>query len=746
MYNIRVGYGCGIKATLLTASGEVCDLRRARYKGALLVLPNGSTIPCADVSVDDVTNAMYVRLLADRELTTTGKYGILFNVKMANGVMYSSPVIMFAEVSDNAEVEYKELNISFAVTVTYLPANVAYTGASPKISPNGTWLVFNDDINAYEDTGEPASYAGLLGDIQEVREELSSKTTPLFITENTTVDWKTIGKNSKGELCVIGGDSEVADYLDGYLSVNGYVKDEDVAATYASRKWVESKKYITFEDVPLTLKSYVNDAGYITLEAIAPYAKKADTLGGYGITNAYTKSEVDSAIFGALLPEKITPSILIDDITIKRKADGTLYAVGGAGGGGGSIAYPLTWSGYSSGSYDGSVSKNIAIPSLLSQLTNDAGFATSAAVSAMLSDYATKDFVTSKGYITSSALTPYITTESVNSLLTDYLPKSGGAVSGDITVTAGKISAPYFLALGIVSVNGGERDCMNITTSSAYPAIVMKGANHSGEVRLYNRGGTEWMLTDEGWGNTYSILHSGNYSEYALPITGGSVSGAVTINHNGNTPLVINQNYGTASNPRGVIVMNSSLSNNNLYISHLFGKEGSTRNSAWVGFYLDSASSNNNRLSMGLYGVDNVLNVLGSGNVAIGGTTASAKLHVHGNLLVAGEITQNSSLVLKDIQGTRYLSIEELEQLKPYNFYWKDGRDNKLHAGAVADEVKQLLPEVISTDKDGILSMNYANAAWIVGTSLTPYVTKHEAEIAELKARIKELKDKLNLS
>ena len=411
-------------------------------------------------------------------------------------------------------------------------------------------------------------------------------------------------------------------------------------------------------------KSYV-DSNFVTLTTDQSIAGIKDFLNGFKIGGVSVKCDAERnalifpcnvlveggvAAFSSIngfKPQTITDAVLIDGNTLGRNENGEIYVIGGTGGGG-SIEYPLTWSGYSSGSYDGSASKNIAIPSLLSQLTNDAGFATSAAVIVMLSDYATKDFVTSKGYIT---------TESVNSLLTDYLPKSGGAVSGDITVTAGKIFAPQFLASSAIYVNGGVRDCINIATSAAYPAIVMKGANHSGEVRLYNRGGTDWVLTDEGWGNTYPILHSGNYSEYAFPITGGSVSGAVTINYNGNTPLVINQNNGTTSNPRGVIVMNSSLSNNNLYISHLFGKEGSTRNSAWVGFYLDSTGSNNNRLSMGLYGVDNVLNVLGSGNVAIGGVTADEKLHVHGNAKVTGSLIGEGDISASGmVRGTAYLS------------------------------------------------------------------------------------------
>ena len=316
MYNIKHGYGCGIKATLLTASGEVCDLRRARYKGAVLVLPNGSTIPCADVSVDDITNTMYVRLLGDRELTTIGRYGILFNVKLANGVMYSSPIVMFADVQDDAEMEYRELNISIAVTVTYLPANVAYTGASPKISPNGTWLVYNDELNAYEDTGEPASYAGVAGYIQELHEQIEERTTTTYITEAVDVDWKTVGKNAEGKLCVIGGDTQVADFIEGYLLANGYAKLSELAKIFASIEWIEGKKYITDADIPSLVSAFTNDKGYITLDAIAPYAKKATTLGGYGITNAYTKEETESRFFAFTK---------IDNETIKRNEDGFMY-------------------------------------------------------------------------------------------------------------------------------------------------------------------------------------------------------------------------------------------------------------------------------------------------------------------------------------------------------------------------------------------------------------------------------------
>lgn len=162
MYDIKLGQGCGIKATMLTPAGGVCDLRRARYIAASLVLVSGATMNCEDVTFNEVTNAVYVRLLGTRELTATGRYGIIFNVKLEDKTMYSTPVVWFAEVKENAPTGYHELTLSLSLTVVNFPDNVSYTGASPKIGDKNTWLVYDDNLNAYVDTGIEVGYANLL--------------------------------------------------------------------------------------------------------------------------------------------------------------------------------------------------------------------------------------------------------------------------------------------------------------------------------------------------------------------------------------------------------------------------------------------------------------------------------------------------------------------------------------------------------------------------------------------------------
>lgn len=162
MYDIKLGQGCGIKATMLTPAGGVCDLRRARYIAASLVLVSGATMNCEDVTFNEVTNAVYVRLLGTRELTATGRYGIVFNVKLEDKTMYSTPVVWFAEVKEDAPTGYHELTLSLSLTVVNFPDNVSYTGASPKIGDKNTWLVYDDNLNAYVDTGIEVGYANLL--------------------------------------------------------------------------------------------------------------------------------------------------------------------------------------------------------------------------------------------------------------------------------------------------------------------------------------------------------------------------------------------------------------------------------------------------------------------------------------------------------------------------------------------------------------------------------------------------------
>ena len=72
----------------------------------------------------------------------------------------------------------------------------------------------------------------------------------------------------------------------------------------------------------------------------------------------------------------------------------------------------------------------------------------------------------------------------------------------------------------------------------------------------------------------------------------------------------------------------------------LFGKAKNAKNSAYIGYKHVEDGSTENTLTLGLYGVDQILNINGVGNVGIGTSAPIGKLHVNGGgtlpLIISG--------------------------------------------------------------------------------------------------------------
>lgn len=141
-----------------------------------------------------------------------------------------------------------------------------------------------------------------------------------------------------------------------------------------------------------------------------------------------------------------------------------------------------------------------------------------------------------------------------------------------------------------------------------------------------------------------------------------------------------------------------------------------------------------------------------SGNVLIGTTTDSGhKLTVNGdssvsgNILVGGGVTMYSQRSLKNVVDERGLSLDELATIKPTRYTWKDGRDERVHIGGIADDVERVMPEVVRRTKDGVLTMDYACAAFAMSASLIQPVSEHERRIGELERENIALRKELEL-
>lgn len=124
--------------------------------------------------------------------------------------------------------------------------------------------------------------------------------------------------------------------------------------------------------------------------------------------------------------------------------------------------------------------------------------------------------------------------------------------------------------------------------------------------------------------------------------------------------------------------------------------------------------------------------------VGIGTITPSAKLHVAGDILATGTITQESQRDLKDIIDEKVLSLDDMDTINPTRFKWKDGRDEEIHYGGIAEDIQQVIPEVVHKPGDN-LTVEYGNAAFVMVASLVKHVKELEQRLSKLEEDYKQL-------
>lgn len=97
-----------------------------------------------------------------------------------------------------------------------------------------------------------------------------------------------------------------------------------------------------------------------------------------------------------------------------------------------------------------------------------------------------------------------------------------------------------------------------------------------------------------------------------------------------------------------------------------------------------------------------------NGNVGIGTTTPTYKLHVIGRFKSDG-INETSDIRLKKNIQPIADALAKVMQLQGVTYEWnKEGMEEGLNIGLIAQEVEKILPEVVDTDNEGYKSVQYS--------------------------------------
>ena len=136
--------------------------------------------------------------------------------------------------------------------------------------------------------------------------------------------------------------------------------------------------------------------------------------------------------------------------------------------------YSLSWSGYSSGSYDGDSAKSFVIPSNTNQLTNGAGFITGITKSMVLNVMGgTKS---SSYFLDGSGNFSIITTSDISGLSTQYVQVVGDTMTGNLTIDK---STPALILSGNrtwqLQESGGDLRLVNNGSLAVYFSGVNNG-------------------------------------------------------------------------------------------------------------------------------------------------------------------------------------------------------------------------------------------------------------------------------
>lgn len=538
---------------------------------------------------------------------------------------------------------------------------------------------------------------------------------------------------------------------------------------YATEIWVTEKGYIT--------SSALN--GYATESWVSGknYAVKATTLAGYGITNAYTKTDADSRYVN------VSGDTMTGNLSVKfsgRTDQINLFHSTTTNRGGLSLtdtdntvhAFHLTttnllWKGrtvWDSGN-DGSESGLDADlldgthkSGLLTALTSSSGTNISITVGGTtksitdLYAYASTKLETARtlwgrsfdgtqnvsgdmsnvGNIDTNYAYVNAKTFAYNpaDVHDDGYPWYGFTYGGDSKIhISGYAGILFYTSAGnVLTLASDARVYANSYVSNDW----FRSEGNSGWYSI--RGGGGWYMSD-----TYFIRSYGEKSVYLGNGSYRNGGGGYAANNINNASEVYNCRFmseGVGAIPAG-------------NIRNILGWYDSAANGWQTSYIIGSKRNYNNNWGEMTFGVYQYEGNNMSMKMFMSLDGANNYLYVEGNLLVTGGVTlYGSDIRYKSIIQQVKLSLLDIAKAPSFVYHWnREGmKCDRLNIGGSAQYTQSVLPWAVE-EKNNLLSMDYATVAYTFSVHtarhLLDYETKTDKEIRKLKNRIKYLEKQL---
>ena len=582
----------------------------------------------------------------------------------------------------------------------------------------------------------------------------------------------------------------VGNYLTAHQSLDGYVNGIAVEGTgnavttvAKSGKTVTFTKGATFLTAHQSLDGYVNGIAIEgTGNAVTTVAKSGKTViftKGANYLTGITKAQVEGVLTGNITSHTHS-QYLTSHQDISGKADrsellGYLPLSGGTMTGGISWLSESALPNSSSADYllvidafaNGGRMKWINTSTLrVSQLTNDAGFITSAALPTKVSQLSNDS-----GYITSSGSCAYASTAGIaNSVAwSNVSGRPTSMPASDVYAWAKASSKPGYSWSEIdgkpstfapsshthkwAEITDRITKVSQLSNDSGYITSNASISGNAGSATRLQTARTIWGQSFNGTGNvsgefTCQTVHVGRSNEVwgtgTLYIQNGdATTGNLTLCPNGGG----NVGVGTADPKRKFHVEGTSYFTDDILLE----------SSDFKTFRISRTNVGNASLgvnSNGLYIYSNVAGV-GEGEMNFKGgvglgidCTPQYKLHVAGDITATGGVNALSDVRHKDIVADTVLSVADIAKMRCVYYRWNDGRDDDgVHVGSIAQDWQSVLPEVVSkaNDADGTLCLQYGVAALVSGVTIARRVVCHESRIKELELECERLQSMVEL-